>query len=173
MTQIVNRKRLTFLGPDFKISFLENGSTGKPKPDPAFTNRLSVHLHHHLSAGLCGSDHIPIIARISTNSIAIPVKKHYSYARANWEAFSQFLENTHTQPILKNGHHTKLDTTLNDIHNAIINAADALIPKTQLKIHHSFTPSIHTQRLTICYRIRFERNKHHHTRLHRDINTLR
>ena len=105
--QILTRKRLRFLGPDFPTCFTGNG-TGRP--DLAIANRQSMHLHHHLSPGkLCGSDHIPLILRISTNPIAIPSPPHFSYKHADWDAFRDSLADTHThtvrEPALHNHRH--------------------------------------------------------------------
>jgi len=169
--QILDRKRLRFLGPDFHTCFTHNG-TGRP--DLAFTNRQSTHLHHHLSPGqLCGSDHIPLIIRISTNPIAIPSPPLFNYTRVDWDAFRETLDSEHTQIPLENRHHTIIDTYIDNIHNEITRAASQHIPKTQHKIYHDFRPSIRTQRLTICYRTRFERHKQHHLRIQRDLQTLR
>ena len=168
---ITTLKRLRFLGPDFPTCFTARGAG---RPDLALTNRSSLHLHHHLSPGqLCGSDHIPVILRISTNPIAIPSTPFFSYAKANWEAFGAALEGTHTQMPLENRHHTTLDTFLDTIQTDILRAANDHIPKSHHKIYRDFRPSIRTQRLLTCYQHRFNRNRHQHTRIQRDLNTLR
>ena len=169
--QITERKRLKFLGPDFATCFTHNG-TGRP--DLAFTNRQSLHLHHHLTPGnLCGSDHIPLILRISTNPIAIPSPPHFNYKRADWDAFRDSLADTHTHTPLENQHHSSIDTYIENINTNIMQAANTHIPKTRFKIFIDFRPSIRTQRLLVCYQTRFEQNKHRHTRIQGDLNILR
>ena len=133
-----------------------------------------MHLHHHLSPGkLCGSDHVPLILRISTNPIAVPSLPHYNYKHADWDAFSETLADLHTHTPLENQHHTAIDTFIDNINSDIIHAANTHIPKSHYKIYHDFRPSIRTQRLIICYTTRFERNKHRHLRIQGDLNILR
>ena len=121
----------------------------------------------------CGLDHIPIITKISTNPITIYTQSHYNYNKAGWETFQTTLENNHTPPLLNNQHHFTLDTHIDNLHAEILNSADLHIPKIRHKFVQDFKLSIRTQRLLTCYHNTFERNKHNHYRVHRDLQFLR
>lgn len=167
--QILCLKNLRFLGPDFHTCFTPNGSG---RPDLAFTNRRSLHLHHHMSPGPpCGSDHLPLLLRISCNPISVPSSPHYTYERADWDAFKEALT-TSNAPRLEGKHHTAIDDAVQNVHTAILHAADAHIPKATHKIYHDFRPSMRTQRLTVCYRARFQTYRRNPQQAH-DLNTLR
>lgn len=168
--QILRQKNLRFLGPDFPTIYTANG-TGRP--DLAFTNRRSLPLHHHMSPGQpCGSDHLPVILRISSSPISVPSPTHYQYNRANWNAFKEELNSFVPTP-LEGAHHTILDDEVERVHAAIQHAAETHIPKTNHKIYRDFRPSIRTQRLTACYRARFRAYGNDPRRHERDLGILR
>ncbi|KAG0712960.1 hypothetical protein GWK47_017284 [Chionoecetes opilio] len=156
--QISTLKRLRFLCPNFKTCFTNNGSG---RPDLVFSNRQSLHYHHHLSQGpLCGSDHISVILRISTNPISIPSSPIPDYKNTNWSEYKNTLTSIHHPTPLEGQPHTTIDTAIDTIHREILTAADQHIPKKRHKIYHDFKPSIRTQRLLICYTARLSRNLH-------------
>ena len=128
LDHIITRKRLRFLGPDFPTTFTGNG-TGRP--DLAIANRQTLHLHNHLSPGrLCGSNHIPLILRFSSNPIAIPSRPHFQFSRADWDA----CRDTHMPIQLENQHYTTIDTYIDNIHEDIRRAANTHIPTAEHKI---------------------------------------
>ena len=163
-------KRLNFLGPDFKTTFTHRGSG---KPDLIFANRAFNIFHHHLAPGpLSGSDHIPVIMTISTNPILIPTTPRYNYTQADWDTFKQTLTEHEYITDYEGKHHTEIEEQCTHLHNTIINTANDTIPKTTYKPFHSFTPSIRTQRLLVCYRRRFELNKHNFRQVRFDLSHL-
>lgn len=102
----------------------------------------------------------------------MPSPARYNYRRADWDAFEDTLSRYVPTP-LEGKHHTTLDAEVNNIHTAIQRAAEDHIPKSQHRIHRDFTSSIRTQRLTICYRTRFQQYGNN-PQLHQwDLNILR
>ncbi|MPC54038.1 hypothetical protein E2C01_047944 [Portunus trituberculatus] len=60
------------------------------------SNRQSLHFHHHISQGsLCGSDHVPLTLKITTNPISIPSPPIPDYRSTNWEDFKATLTDIH------------------------------------------------------------------------------
>ena len=164
LLMLTQLKRLRFLGPDFPTCFTNHGSG---RPDLILSNRQSLPFHHHISHGPpCGSDHVPLILKISSNPISIPSLPIPDYRSTNWEHFKETLADIHQTPHLEGLPHTQIDRALERLHNDIITSADRHIPKKHHKIHIDFRPSIRTQRLQICYKTRFFQN-------HRDTHILR
>ena len=158
LLQLQQLKRLRFLGPDFPTCFTYRGSG---RPDLILSNRQSLPFHHHISHGpLCGSDHVPLILKISTNPIAIPSPPISDYSSVNWDDFKNTLTNTHQPTYLDGQHHTEIDNAIERLQTDIITSANRHIPKKRHKIYRDFKPSIRTQRLNICYQTLFQRNKH-------------
>ena len=92
---IMNKYDLTHNGPDFP-TFI--GHNGIGKPDIVLTNK-NFHYNLHLRPGpLTPSDHIPIIATISTSLIHIPMTPRYQIHRTNWEQYRQLLQNIRINP---------------------------------------------------------------------------
>ena len=168
--QLSQLKRLRFLGPDFPTCYSHNGSG---RPDLILSNRQTLPFHHHISPGpICGSDHIPIILKVSSNPIAIPSPPMADYKSTNWEDFRTTLANIHQPSQLDGQHHTDIDTAIERLHNDILTTADRHIPKKRHKIYRDFIPSIRTQRLSICYRTRLQRNMFNHLPIYRDLQIL-
>ncbi|ROT79048.1 putative reverse transcriptase [Penaeus vannamei] len=67
LLSIFDAKRLHYIGPDFFTSYT---NVGKGRPDLVFGNRAALAYHTHLQPGPnVGSDHIPVIIKISTSPI--------------------------------------------------------------------------------------------------------
>lgn len=168
---LYRHKKLSFLGPDFPTVYTENGSG---RPDLVFANQQFNQFHYHIQPGpLSGSDHIPVLMSISTNPIIIPSTPRFNYNRANWEGFTNTLSNTHIDNTYEGKHNSFIDNQLDFLHTSIQTAANAHIPKTSYSIKYSFTPSIRSQRLLICYNTRFEHNKHNYGYIKNDLSYLR
>ena len=171
LLQLTQLKRLRFLGPDFPTCFTHNG-TGRP--DLILSNRQTLPFHHHISHGpLCGSDHLPVILKISSNPISIPSSPTPDYHLTNWDDFKNTLTNMHRPLHLDGKDYTEIDNALERLQNDILTAADRHTPKRQHKIHIDFRPSIRTQRLLTCYRTRFLTNMNNHLPIFRDLHILR
>lgn len=163
---LYTQKRLSFLGPDFPTVF-SNGGQGRP--DLVFMNRFGAHLHHHITPGdIMGS----VILSLSQNPILVKTTPKYQYKQANWENYKQQLDSDYIHNY--NGRHTsEIENQWARIHNNILQAANDTIPKTTYIPRHSFTPSIKSRRLIICYRHRFQQNQHRLNQVQWDLTALR
>merc|ERR1712035_59310 len=82
-------------------------------------------------------------------------------------------EELHLDPGYEELQVNEVDKALKQLYIDIKTATHRHIPKKQHKIHIDFRPSIRTQRLTTCYRTRFEQNRQNHIPVYRDLNILR
>ena len=172
LAQLCTLKHLRFLGPDFFTSF--PGCGGRGRPDLVLTNRLSLHLHHHLSPGpVCGSDHIPIVFYVSSNPIAIPSPPRQDYTKTDWDNFAITLENINLQFNYEGQTPETLDQQAETIQNTILDAANRHSPTVHYNIYKDFRPSHRTRRLITCYRHRYTQNQLHVHRVLWDLNILR
>ncbi|KAK3892383.1 hypothetical protein Pcinc_003753 [Petrolisthes cinctipes] len=97
---------------------------------------------------------------ISTNPILIPSSPRFKYAKETWEGFTDTLSNTHTESEYEGKYNTYIDDQLDLLHIFIQTAANNYIPETSYSFKCTFTSSIRSSRLLICYRTRFKLNKH-------------
>ena len=165
---------LHYLGPDFHTFF--GGAGNKGRPDLVFANRMALPYHSHCSPGpMIGSDHVPVIIRISTSPIRAPTHSHFCYKRANWEDFAQDLLDANLQDRCNvNGIATRtLDDHWQLVLDTIKAAMERNIPKVTYKVRSSFRPSIRTQRLLVCYQNRFSQNTHRIRQVMWDLTVLR
>ena len=171
LSQLCTMKHLRFLGPDFYTSMAHNG---RGRPDLAFTNRHSLHLHHHLSPGpACGSDHIPVILHLSPNPIAIPSPPRQDYNRTDWENFQATLNDLRLQQNFEGLTPQTLDAQAERIQKSILDAANTHSPTVHYNIFIDFKPSLRTQRLITYYRHRLLHNQLHVHRVLWDLTILR
>ena len=88
---ICQQKNLHYIGPDF-FTFYNAGNKGRP--DLVFGNRAALVYHTHCTPGPnIGSDHIPIILKISTTPILNTENPAFVYKQADWDAFKTDLQN--------------------------------------------------------------------------------
>lgn len=175
LNTIVNHKNLRYLGPDFYTYYATHQqNTRKGRPDLVLANRQTLQFHHHLSPGpLSGSDHIPIVLRISTSPIYIPCPPRLDYKNTNWESFKDTIaEHPFRQDFDGLPFHV-LDTSAEELHTTIKNTVNMYTPVTTYKSYTTFTPSIRSQRLLTCYRNKFQINKDRYHTIRWDINILK
>ena len=60
-------------------------------PDKIITNKKFLFNLHMQQGPQTSSDHLPTIAKISTNPIQIPIKPRYSFKNAKWDEFKKEL----------------------------------------------------------------------------------
>ena len=123
------------LGPDFNTLINRRG-----KPDTILANRHAL-LHHHISEGnQTTSDHIPIIMKISTSPIVIPIPTTYDLNKANWDLYKQKInESIQSNPNPKlwdtnNLTANEIDEKLSFWINSINNATTVTVPEKRHKI---------------------------------------
>ena len=85
---LINSNRIKHLGPHFPTRLAH--STAR-SPDIALTNN-EVYANSHLRQGpLTPSDHLPIIAIITTDPIQIPIKPRYQFSKTDWTTYKRLL----------------------------------------------------------------------------------
>ena len=109
---IAQARNLQFIGPFFN-TFQNNLSTGKP--DVVLTNRQFSLFHHFISKGRSmGSDHLPIIIKISLQPIKIFISPRNRINSLNIENFKNSLSNDHF-PALDNRPTIDIDIRTDEI----------------------------------------------------------
>lgn len=112
---LCKNRNVSFLGPDFN-TFI--GHNGQGKPDIILGNNKLTMFHHRISQGqYMGSDHIPVIIKISTLPIKI-IKTNVNLKSLDVQNFKTKLKNDNF-PSLQDQRVEILDTTLDKIVNSI------------------------------------------------------
>lgn len=175
LNTIHNLKNLRFLGPDFYTFYAStHQGTRRGRPDLVLANRQTLQFHHHLSPGpLTGSDHTPIILRISTNPIFIPSPPRPDYKNTDWTSFKNTLEQHPFRRGFGGLPFGVLDDCAEDLQNTIKNTLTTFTPFKTYNIYTTFTPSIRSQRLLTCYQNRFRLNKDRFHTIEWDLNILK
>lgn len=175
LNTICTLKNLRFLGPDFYTTYkTTQHGTGRGRPDLVLANRQTLQFHHHLSPGpLIGSDHLPVILRISTNPIYIPCPPKPDYKRTDWNSFKTSIAQHAFRLNFGGLPFHIIDDSTEELQNTISNTVNLYTPVITHKTHKTFTPSIRSQRLITCYRNRFSNNKLQLHRIQWDLNILR
>ena len=98
------------------------GPTGNGNPDIVLTNN-TFHYNLHLAPGpLTPSDHIPIIAKISTSLIQHPIKPRHQFHKTDWDQYKTILTDFNLD--------MKHDATTDDIDDYISKWTDAITDAT-------------------------------------------
>lgn len=139
---IINSGKLMHLGPQFKTF---TGHRSLTTPDRVFCNNQAT-LNYHLQQGpITSSDHIPIVMKLSTSPIQIPIKERYVMNQANWLGFKYDVEQLRTYN-LHNKNIEDIDNELENLHDVITKAMKRNIPRTKYKtLTHS--PATHEIRI--------------------------
>lgn len=85
---LIQENKCQHIGPHFTTWMNHNRATA---PDIVLKNNRAFHNIHLQPGPITPSDHIPIIATISTAPIQIPITPRKSFHRANWELYRQEL----------------------------------------------------------------------------------
>lgn len=111
LVSLITDRNLNFNGPDFNTF---QTATGKGKPDLIITSQQILPFHFNIKQGdYVGSDHLPIIFKISIKPIKI-VSNKKNLKSLNIDNFKSELKNNRFQP-LQNQHINEIDNTLNKI----------------------------------------------------------
>ena len=143
---LIQQDRCRLDGPHFPTLIRHNSAT---TPDIVLTANTFHNLH--LQAGpLTPSDHIPIIATITVNPIAIPIKPRKSFHHANWPQYKAELE---TIEIPTDPHLTleQIDEHLDTWTQAVKQASDNNIPTIQYRTLPGIRQNDETRRLQRLY----------------------
>ena len=172
LLSIFDTKRLHYIGPDFHTSYT---GRGKGRPDLVFGNRAALAYHTHLQPGPnVGSDHIPIIFKLSTSPILNKETMSFRYKQADWDDFKSNLASQNFDFNLNGENAHEIDRHWNHIFAWISSTMLRSIPRSKHKIRKSFHPSERTKRLLTCYRNRFLQNLNNlNYRVRWDLSILR
>ena len=145
--------RLKFRGPNFP-TFIAHGSMGKP--DLVFSNSRAFYLNSSITAGAPTlSDHLPIILRISTSPILVPIEPRLRYSHADWEGFKDTLTR-YTNTDINNTPHVAIEDEWRRLTKFVKNTVKKHIPRTTYRKVATFTASMRTNRLRIALGNRFQ-----------------
>lgn len=120
----LNLGKCQHVGPDFPTLIRHNSNT---RPDIVLTNNHVFHNLHLRPGPITTSDHIPIIATISSEPIRIQIKPRKSFHKADWTGYKTDLLDfpipTDSNPTLEH-----IDDCLENWTTAIQNSSDNNIP---------------------------------------------
>jgi len=171
LLSIFNTKRLHYIGPDFHTTIT---ARGKGRPDLVFGNRAALPYHTHLQPGPnIGSDHIPVIIKLSTSPIHNKETPSFRYKKADWNDFKSYLSDQNFDFNLDRENVLEIDRHWHHLFAWISAAMLRSIPRERYKIRKSFHPSERTKRLLTCYRNRFLQNIQNLHRVRWDLTILR
>lgn len=140
LASLVNRGRMTILGPDFPTHIT---NTSARTPDLVVENKYA-NLNIHLEPGRASiSDHLPIEATISVNSMQIPTTPRYAYKQADWDKYKNKLINK-IIPYLNNCPTDFINCKIDSWYEDVLSAKRESIPKNsfQTKAHPLTSPEL-------------------------------
>jgi hypothetical protein len=88
LATLIQRKHATHIGPYFP-TFITHRS--KTTPDIILCNRNTYHNHFSEPGPATPSDHTPVIFKLSTSPIQIPIKERLNFKKADWEKYEHSL----------------------------------------------------------------------------------
>ena len=149
LNNVIKTNLMTFIGPYFS-TYIVNQKRGKP--DLIFANKLFAPYHHITEAGtFLGSDHIPIIFKISLKPFKIPVTPSSNTNKINIKEYQKSLSQIPV-PDLDNKPITELDNVTNSLMSNIIDASTKHCPKTTVVPIQQYLPTPKLKRLLQQYR---------------------
>lgn len=125
INQQIRRGNSLHVGPHFK-TYITPGSSGSP--DIVLINNKFNHNITVNPGPLTSSDHIPVIIKISSSPIQIPVTPRHDYKNANWDNFKAELA-TQNIPEMNGQPVEEIDSTLKRWFEAVKTAMTNNIPK--------------------------------------------
>ena len=132
LVQMINSGSIQWHGPPFKTWFGNTSST----PDKILSNNKVYH-NINIEKGLpCTNDHIPILIKISTSPIAIPVPPRYDIKNTNWEIYREELS-SYSSTDLRKASTASIEEELTKVTKVI---SDAIEKSTPL-IKHRILPA--------------------------------
>ena len=134
LVNLIDRKNLKVLGPTFPTRTDHRSSSIL---DIVLANEHTFYNYHISPGPHTSSDHIPVILKISSNIIWIPIKKRKQYTKADWDSYENHLAEL---PLLdaNNLTVTQLDTLITQWNNQVTGAIDQYIPN----ITHRTIPGV-------------------------------
>lgn len=151
LVTLIKDRNLTFAGPDFNTY---QSITGKGKPDLIITNQKMLPYHYCITQGeFTGSDHLPIIFKISIHPIKIIINKR-NYHSLNIDNFQSDLRNNAFES-LQNQPVSMIDRTLDNIFDNIQTAVNNHTKSFTIAPIQSYIPNAKTKQkmkqITVAY----------------------
>ena len=137
LNTLMLRDTARHLGPHFPTFMRSNSST---TPDIVLSNNRTFHNILLQPGPVTTSDHIPIIATITTNPIQIPIKPRPHFERANWEGYQTDLSG-YSGVAPSNATPEQIDQAITDWTNEVLRAAENNIPTLHYRIIPGATPN--------------------------------
>ena len=119
------------IGPDFPTFIKEDTATS---PDIVLANR-HANLNVHMKAGpVTTSDHLPIVATLSTNPIVVEdARQIYNYKRADWTAWQNALQGIPNTTHLRQASLNEIEEEVDKWFSDVLLAREQFIPKRRYK----------------------------------------
>ena len=147
LNSLLNDDRCRHIGPQFPTLMTHNSTTS---PDIALTNNQTFHNVKLQPGPMTSSDHIPIIATISCNPLAIPIKPRRQFRKADWDGYANHLTDlnlpTEDNPTLE-----QIDYYLEEWTRHVQDATDKFIPTIRYRTIPGIKPNDTTKLLQIQY----------------------
>ena len=147
VNSLLNDDRCRHIGPHFPTLMTHNSTTS---PDIALTNSQTFHNVRLQPGPMTSSDHIPIIATISCNPIAIPIKPRRQFRKADWDGYVNYLTDLNL-PTDENPTLEQIDYYLEDWTKHVQDATDKFIPIIKYRTIPGIKPNDTTKLLQIQY----------------------
>lgn len=140
---LIDRNHVRHEGPDFP-TYITNAR--KTAPDIILTNNSTYHNTIAEIGPATPSDHIPILYKISTNPLMIPIPPRPAFKKADWEEYKRILEKI---PItdLNNSNKETIEKQAEYITGKIQEASKATIPETKFRTIPHFHSTIETRQV--------------------------
>ncbi len=130
LVSLINQGSLIHLGPQFPTYISHNAAT---TPDRVFTNKHN-YLNTFIEPGnITTSDHIPVILTVSTTPIYIKTKEILQYKRADWDKFTEILNEKLNVKNLNNFTAEAIDEEVTNWIETVKDTMDKTIPKSKFK----------------------------------------
>ena len=143
----IDKYRLTHKGPDFPTYIGHNG-TGNP--DIVITNEHFYYNLHLRPGPLTPSDHIPIIATISTSLIHVPMTPRPQIHKTDWETYKAKLRTCRINPRI-DCDRDQIDDYIDNWTKAITDAIDETTPTLYKRTIPGVRPDRTIKRLQFDY----------------------
>lgn len=148
LQKMIDNRLIQHVGPHFPTFFTRNRRTN---PDIILSNNSTYHNYHITQGPITTSDHIPIIMTISSSPILIPSPARKNLKKANWENFSEEINNNMTIPNLQEASLEEIDQEIEKWYKVTKDAIANHIPTTHFKQLPSPTHSHNTKKIIISY----------------------
>ena len=141
---MIYRNKLNYIGPTFDTYFHDNGAS---RPDCVLTNNKFFHNYNIQPAGLTATDHITILATISSEPLMTRCPQFENLAQTSWPKFKDLLKDI-PEINLEGQPREKIDEHLDKIFEELENARKESTPIIYVKRQNQLLKTNKFKRLT-------------------------